>query len=986
MFRPQTQARGGFSRPQQSTRLIDSDVRPDDNLDPVEKLKLNKVQPFGTSTKLFIDYYQGQEAAAAKVVVAGGGQGAAGALSAEAAWANADAERRAVKAVFDRLTRATPTEALTKVYTPKYPEFTQQFEARASAAIQQAFAVLRPTVLTPEETREPSVPADAPKYDPEAQPKYDPEAQPKYDPEAQPKYDPEAQSTVPEAQPIDISNPAAAADTIAQTEATTASLGLLPPTLKERAQLDDQIYGYRVIPAPQAPKGPGYLQATTLMMTTANRVLYDSLNPSEAFKFSKKVGEVGTYTALHTTESLETTALYQYVTANAEMVLNLGPDIPKTMSDFLYVETAYVLLQRYKAGRTSANTPDEVTAAMAYAKAQVYGYASTKTAAAFRAMIWKGSRINEETIAKVIDVAKAFPTVSRPGMALQYMASLVDTKTVAHAVISARDRSYFTNSMVNFLTFFDQSAGSMETAIRQISSYLGFILLTKDMATRGLPSVYEFLTTFSGLPSAALQFIGGAYFRGNRIFEWACFLAQTYRNLGAYKVMAFFIWRALSGMARRGHLVNAGLDPGELDAPGDVPVLRQLVLDMQADAAQVPEVAEVAARVGADLLAAIPRGLEPTQLVEVPTVEPVDAPGEELPRLDVVPVDAQRFLQRLDFLGKLVFADAEGSARDKAREAFVDVLKFLDIRQQVIDKIIGEMTRSKSFQFTRLLMGTTMPSSPILESYLETNRDQLKDVLLLKLKDRELIKSLAKKFAFPFRQMKTSPEQWVGFSALVAQIFGADAKDIEDIPAEPSDESGDGQFSRDTFANEIIKFTPDWSLDHIGASDMPANYKFFAYARRRNDIMDAFSAIFQAMGATKADTDAALGSLVNNGGFRSNGRHGSYPDFVAFLTKYSDDFAKFFARYPVDQRIQYGAIFCSRFFGLRGRTVLISKIFGLTYTDYRKLAQQTVPIDPVKMDFTWRDGDRPSGPEPTAVQLSAYERPTRKPVSRGGEL
>ena len=232
---------------------------------------------------------------------------------------------------------------------------------------------------------------------------------------------------------------------------------------------------------------------------------------------------------------------------------------------------------------------------------------------------------------------------------------------------------------------------------------------------------------------------------------------------------------------------------------------------------------------------------------------------------------------------------------------------------------------------------------------------------------------------------KYGRQDWI---SLFASLFGIAPSLIPQAFAQQTfnyDEEEPG-VNRDTFANEIIKFTPDWSLDHIAASDMPANYRWFAYKRRRQEIMDSFSAIFQAMGASKEDTDAALNSLVNNGGFRSNGRHGSYPDFVAFLTKYSDTFKAFFARYPVDQRIQYGAIFCSRFFGLRGRTVLISKIFDLTYSDYRKLAQQTVPIDPVKMDFTWQDGDRPSGPEPTAAQLSAYERPTRKPVSRGGEL
>ena len=246
--------------------------------------------------------------------------------------------------------------------------------------------------------------------------------------------------------------------------------------------------------------------------------------------------------------------------------------------------------------------------------------------------------------------------------------------------------------------------------------------------------------------------------------------------------------------------------------------------------------------------------------------------------------------------------------------------------------------------------------------------------------------NIARTLIRTFHARAGTTDQLERFSKILAVMFGiADWAKVAKADDVPLDEDEPG-FSRDTFANEIIKFTPDWSLDHIGASDMPANYKWFAYARRRQDIMDSFSAIFQAMGATKEDTDAALNSLVNNGGFRSNGRHGSYHDFDAFLTKYSDDFAKFFARYPVDRRIQYGAIFCSRFFGLRGRTILISKIFGLTYTDYRKLAQQTVPIDPVKMDFTWRDGDRPSGPEPTAAQLSAYERPTWRPVSRGGEL
>jgi hypothetical protein len=244
--------------------------------------------------------------------------------------------------------------------------------------------------------------------------------------------------------------------------------------------------------------------------------------------------------------------------------------------------------------------------------------------------------------------------------------------------------------------------------------------------------------------------------------------------------------------------------------------------------------------------------------------------------------------------------------------------------------------------------------------------------------------NIARSLITKFHARAASPDQLNRLARVLAVMFGVSdwvkvAKSEEEAEQEPG-------VNRDTFANEIIKFTPDWSLDHISASDMPANLRWFAYARRRKDIMDAFSAIFQAMGATKADTDAALNSLVNNGGFRSNGRHGSYPDFVAFLTKYSDAFKTFFARYPVDQRIQYGAIFCSRFFGLRGRTVLISKIFGLTYSDYRKLAQQTVPIDPVKMDFTWQDGDRPSGPEPTAAQLSAYERPTRRPVSRGGDL
>jgi hypothetical protein len=245
-------------------------------------------------------------------------------------------------------------------------------------------------------------------------------------------------------------------------------------------------------------------------------------------------------------------------------------------------------------------------------------------------------------------------------------------------------------------------------------------------------------------------------------------------------------------------------------------------------------------------------------------------------------------------------------------------------------------------------------------------------------------------------------ERWVRLLAYmflleradVMLVIAASDVDTEVDPATMDDPGPPGQgmpgqgvvYGRDTFANEIIKFTPDWSLDHIAASDMPANLRWHAYKRRRQDIMDSFSVIFQSMGATKEDTDAALNSLVNNGGFRSNGRHGSYPTFAAFLTKYSDAFAQFFARYPVDRRLQYAAIFCSRFFALRGRTMLISKIFGLAADDMKKLAEATVPIDPVKMDFTWQDGDKPSGPEPTTAQLSAYERPTRKPVSRGGEL
>ena len=1083
MFRKPTQNRPGFTTlgvGAINKKLVDG---PDEEvLEQKTDVKEYKVQAYGSSTKLFSNAYNTKPRGEFNLSSRVNGFDRPASDSSE--WRSAVEENKRVQRAVDEAKKAeTMSDFLRRVYTPKPVEVSglQSVMDSASDSIRLAVDSINssgglvtplsyPTGVVPPQNQTAGgiIPSGgAPKYDPELQPpaggapKYDPELQPpaggapKYDPEQTPATGmpvvtppasggipvivPPSTGTVPATNPpsaiipstnqpitvplpgtIDSSDPIAAASAIAETEAAATTSGIAAPTLAERAQLDDQIYGYQNIPTSRP-----YLQVTAAAMVAANRVLYDGLNPNEALKFTKRTGMFGVYDALHTTDSLKTTALYQYVTSNAVTVLNLGPDIPKAASDFLYVETAYVLLQRYTSGKTTANTPEEVLAAMAYAKVQILGYYTNKVGAILHALVWPGLPGDEAFLTKAIDMAKAFPVAgNKQGEALQYMASFVDSSTIAHGLISARDRSRFTSSMINFLLFFADTTSSIETNIRTLSSLLGGVFLTADMRTRGLAAITDFLTSFSGLPSAAVQFAGSAYFENNRLFTWACFLAQTYRNMAGYKIMALFIWRALFGAARRGHLINGGIDEGELDSPDTIANMRQLAIDMQQQAAQIPEIRQVVANVMPDLIAAIPRGLEPEPLIE-------DAPDLNQQRLSIVAPDTQLFLRRMEFLGKLVFSNAAPKVRDQAREALLEVLTYWKVPEDTVDKIMTEMSSgSQSFQFLKLAPnGQTILSSPTLYYYLTVNAEAINTIMKTEIGDQATIRALLPKFTRPFMAVKSNLLFWQEFASVLAIMFGATTAQVNNIPVDNIGEdltrpaaaapatpstgngpiiasaTGDGRadgkvdggatmtsvptpqftdppaaFSLENAMSKLADVTN--SVQQITRSRAPDRLQWYLIKYRRKSLRALWFAVFTGLGASPEDATQTLNFLdptfvdvskdVNEySGIRTSGKHGVYPQLDAFFQKYLAKFSAYFAERSSDIRTQYAGTFFNRFFGLRGKSYA-QRLFSLSAVELAKAAKlSATPLDIVTMDYTFSDGPKDDS-VPTANEMSGY--------------
>lgn len=1123
MFRPQTQGSRGFSKPVQAVRLIDSDVRPDDVLDPSETLKLNKVQPFGTSTKRFIDYYQTQEADAAKVEVSGGSVPFPSEnISAEAAWANADSERRSVQAVFDRLTRAEPTEALTKVYTPKYPEYTAQVEARAADAIQAAIAVVRPTVLTPSDTRAADQPTTAaPATEPTTAPataaplvpvssgiavldtllssgtgifgyflndgyavgpvvlyskgatapvsvgNLSTNVGPVYvnglgrspfyfashseigNRQITPWNMPASllraasQTTIPVAgsvpitAPLDVNltygtekytttltpadspaprtqaprgteTPTTAAQTTAPTAEPTTAIVIgparrtsLPPlTRAEYKSAFDEAYAAQTAVVTTSTSVAASVPPTedaTATITSINVILFSGMNVQRATTIYSDALTRGVYPALRNA-NLKETELGKSVRSTLLSDYNFDPTMCDIHENGINASVAYMLLQNnpirnytdaeLKAAITAVNT-EYVKSAADFIHVMLFSaYWLTSRDARFQPWLNKPAITGQVGERTHISDPSPFPVNDELLKLMQQDEHWA--WGFYYGKILAGSKDTLNNPMFHltwlayiFNRGFPLIAGSVAVGLSTFMSVNLETPIEVFMAFATGTATTFFTTKFyETVVSFGLNAIGDDRFR-NILFSAGFFsmvpilsilaalysgYREPYLAASLAQVLAIFFRTA----RERGNVQIS-----------------------QLTTIQVRNVLQVGLRA---ILAKLGRVAPPIQAGTVVqmaerTMGTIDRAVRDAADQGLINLDARyvEYSDALDLLGGSLSVDKN---RGKFATALSSLMKAFGIPVAEVDVVIRAMSKKGKFQFrTQDAQGRPMMWTELVRC-LDDNKDVIQAFL-----DRYFGNagqanipafrlSQAVKFLKRFQLKQAALPHRLDVLAVIAVMYSVDpvllANAVEAMPEEAEDE--EPGVNRDAFANEIIKFTPDWSLDHIGASDMPANLRWFAYARRRKDIMDAFSAIFQAMGATKADTDAALNSLVNNGGFRSNGRHGSYPDFVSFLTKYSDAFKTFFARYPVDQRIQYGAIFCSRFFGLRGRTVLISKIFGLTYSDYRKLAQQTVPIDPVKMDFTWQDGERPSGPEPTAAQLSAYERPTRRPVSRGGEL
>ena len=811
--------------------------------------------------------------------------------------------------------------------------------------------------------------------------------------------------TVPIPGQIDTSDPAAAAAAIAATEASATVSGIAAPTLTERAQLDDNVYGYPTIPV-TVPRTD--MQVVASAMVRANRVLYDGANPSEAYKFVQAVGIVGTYTALHTTKSLRATALFQYVSSNAPMVLNLGEFVPPAVSDWLYVETAYVLLQRYDSTKTTSNTPDEVTAAMAYAKVQILGYYSNKVLMGLHALLWKGMPGDEAFLTQAINIAKQLPPRGNAQVAaLQYMASYVESSAIAHAIITARDRSQFTSSMINFLGFFAQTATTIESGIKTLSSLLGAVFLTGDMVTRGRTAIYDFLRQPSGAASTLLQFVGSAYFAQNRLFTWACLIATNYGMMSGYRMAAYLIWRALFGMARQGHIVNAN----NMDDPEQLVEVRAILADMGREVAANPDLARFATDALSAFDAGLNEGLEPTQLIE-------DAPDVDQGRLSIVAPNTLLFIRRMEFLGNLAMSTAKTKDREDAKEALREILAYWNVPEGTIETILTEMSSlSTAFQFVKLdAAGFTVISSPTLLTYLETNAEAIHRLMIREIGSRPTVLGLMGNFARPFVAAKSNMAFWSRFASIIGILFGATASQVNTIPEDdkgeiltkpstpaqaaappPAPARVEGGATMTPVATPQFTDAPSTvtleaamsqladrtlSVQQVTRSGLPDSYSWYLIKARRRTLRALFFAVFTGLGATPADATQVLNFMTPTfvdvslntqeySGLRIQGRHGSYPRLDAFFLKYFDTFSKYFAGLSSAIRVSYASTIATRIFGSRGKSYF-QKLFALSAPELAQVAKNSREVlDIVTGDTTFSDST-PQGPPPTTEQARGY--------------
>jgi len=1065
MFRPRTQSRPGYGKPISSTVVVPTLE------DPLGQETLSKVKgpPAGAySVRSFVDFYKAEQSGDLKIsstVVP-----YPRALSVTQEWARAEDERIRVAAALRRATpMVSELDLFKEIYRSRAPYLPDSISAAGDAISAAAMAAVgrtpgpisEPGVVPGTEpgvvpgtqpgsqqsdfTGQPAgvlPPGPAPDYDPEERPNYDPESIPGTLPVVRPPAT-QPSGTVPVVRPpstiqpagtvpvitppsttqpagtipvvtrpitvpipgqIDTTDPVAAATAISTTEATATTSGLAAPTLAERAQLDDQVYGYRTIPV-QVPRPD--MQVVASVMVRANRVLFDGLNPSEAYKFVQAAGTVGTYTALHTLQSLRSTALFQYVISNAPTVLNLGAFIPPTVADWLYVETAYVLLQRYDSTKTTANTPDEVTAAMAYAKVQILGYYSNKVLMGLHALIWKGMPGDEAFLTQAIDIAKRFPSRGDAQLAaVQYIASYVESSAIAHAIITARDRSQFTSSMLNFLGFFSDVASSIESGLKSLSSILGTIFLTGDMVNRGRQAVYDFVTTPSGAASALLQFVGSAYFAQNRLFTWSCILATNYGMMSGYRMAAYLIWRVLFGMARQGHLVN----PIDREDQLLTAAVRDILVDMQREVAANPQLAVVAENVVPALLNGLAEGLEPTQLIE-------DVGGRDQGALSIVSPSALLFVRRMEFLGNLVLANTKSSVRDEAKEAMREILAFWNVPEGTIETILTEMSSlSTPFQFLKLdTGGATVLSSPTLLTYLDTNAESINRLMVAELGNKETVLGLMGNFARPFSLAKSNIMYWPRFAAILGTLFGATASQVATIPADSIDDplkktdtpaqvtpapaparvegsatmtsvptpqftDAPATMSLESAMSQLADRT--LSVQQVTRSGLPDSYSWWLIKARRRTLRALFFAAFTGLGATPADATQTLNFMdptfvdvsLNEkeySGLRIQGRHGSYPRLDAFFLKYFDVFSKYFAGLSSQIRVSYASTFATRIFGLRGKTYF-TKMFALSQAELSQVAKNSVAVlDIVTGDTTFSDST-PQGPAPTTEEARGY--------------